>query len=944
MAQEVSLFRGGALAGEDRPPQWLIDLKAKAAGLRERRERPAGLAFGRWLGDFLDQDTESGLLPAEEKLLFAAAQGEACVLQSRAARLWAAFEAWRKKVHKTILPVEEGFAEAMTRFLAGAPEAVQEVVHEATIAAFVELGLPADWEPKSAEEAEKLAQAQQEYFTRLELEANPVAQIAAAKNDKGFYLLAAEAVLQAPAGAKDAPRSDALDLSEETQAKIDEQPRVLRDFFAELVWHVRRAPDVDQAFLTKLKADPETLRPHFDAAFQRYEREQWRWVDPEDTEVRIRASFLRFLCLGGDDIAPVHERQLEVHGAYIREELDLSGCTIPQPLLLFRSYFAKQITLKDTIAKSLDFPRSRVWSISGEGAHVCGAVFLHGGFRSDGGVSFLYATIEGRLACENSTFFSGKLWAINCMGARVTGDVTFTDGFLSEGAVSFWGAKISGDLICTGGTFQNRSKDGSNVALSCDNAEISGNAALDTGFRSSGCVSFFGAKIGGALNCRGGKFINRTPDGEGQALTCGNATIEGDASFGGESSAEGEVRFYGAHVKGNFYCIGGRFDNAVPEKADGSKTSAPHSADALGLQDAKIDGTLWLGPHAGDAHARALIAGSVNLSGCYAHDIIDHPSSWPSETITGVEGKKLPATICLDGFTYDRMAGRGDYSTTTRKRWLDRQLPRHLGLEFRPQPFEQLIKVYREMGHEGDAREIAKFKERRRRRASFIKLWHGWGSRPRGFAPLNWLAWPFAIARRAVARSLISVLYVLEWVIVGFGTAYGYGYFRLSAFLIALWLAGGFIYASASNQGAFAPSNPVIYLNAELREKCAKNWTDCKGAPPELPSFSPLTYSLDVMLPVLDLGQKRDWQPISRTDPPAKVVLPFLGGLPGRDSERHAGNRAWRGHARQYRARADAPELGRARPARIDAIGAYQEGLSFGKTWAALQMTPSHSL
>ena len=244
----------------------------------------------------------------------------------------------------------------------------------------------------------------------------------------------------------------------------------------------------------------------------------------------------------------------------------------------------------------------------------------------------------------------------------------------------------------------------------------------------------------------------------------------------------------------------------------------------------------------------------------------------------------MSAYIYLDGFTYDRMRGSGDNNTATRKRWLDRQPSRHLGLHFRPQPFEQLIKVYREMGHERHAREIAKFKEQRRRRASFIKLWHGWGSRPRYFAPLSWIAWPFAIARRAVSRSIISVLYALEWLIVGFGTAYGYGYFRLSAFLIALWLAGGFIYASASNQGAFAPSNPTIYLNAELREKCAKNWTDCKSAPPELPGFSPLTYSLDVMLPVLDLGQKRDWQPIGRTDPPAKIVLPLLAGLPGRDS------------------------------------------------------------
>ncbi len=883
MAQEVSPGNGEALAADARPPQWLIDLKAKAEGMRERRERPAGLAFGRWLGDFLDRETESGLLPAEEKLLFAAAQGEACVLQSRAARLWAAFEAWRKKVHRTILPVEEGFAEAMTQFLAGAPEAVQEVVHEATIAAFLELGLPADWEPKSAEEAEKLAQAQQEYFARLAAEANPPALIAAAKNDEGFYLLAVETVLQAPAGARDAAHSDALDLSEETQAKIDEQPRVLRDFFAELVWHVRREPGTDQAFLTKLKADPEALRPHFDAAFQRYEREQWRWVDPDDTEVRIRASFLRFLCIGGDDAAPVHERRLEVRGAYVEEDLDLSGCIIPQPLLFFRSHFAGQVLLKDADTKSLDFQKSHVRSVYGESAHIRGAIFLHGGFRATAGVSFPYANIEGRLSGEGSTFLSGGGSAINCSGARIYGDVGLQDGFLGEGQVVFINARIGGDLLCSGGTFRNHKEDGSGVALGCGGAEITGDALLSDGFQAIGCALFQGAMIGGALDCRLGSFINRTADGTGVALACTGAVIAKGAFLCDGFSGQGEVKFYRTHVRGDLLCIGGRFDNSAADKSDDSSTWTPRAASALNLIGARIDGTLWMGPHGGDAHARADIAGSVYLSGSHAHVIVDHPSSWPSEKVLVPEGKKLPALIYSDGFTYDRMGGSGDYSTATRKRWLDRQPPGISAWDLGRSPSSS------------SSRSTARWAMRAMLVKSRNSRSGGGGgrvssscgmagvSRPRLFAPLNWLAWPFAIARRAVARSIISVLYALEWLIVGFGTAYGYGYFRLSAFLIALWLAGGFIYASASNQGAFAPSNPVIYLNAELREKCAKNWTDCKGAPPELPSFSPLTYSLDVMLPVLDLGQKRDWQPVSRTDQPVKVVLPFLGGLPGRD-------------------------------------------------------------
>ena len=54
----------------------LIALKAQ----RGRGERPAHRPHGRWLGDFLDQPTETGLLPGEEELLAAVARGESCWL------------------------------------------------------------------------------------------------------------------------------------------------------------------------------------------------------------------------------------------------------------------------------------------------------------------------------------------------------------------------------------------------------------------------------------------------------------------------------------------------------------------------------------------------------------------------------------------------------------------------------------------------------------------------------------------------------------------------------------------------------------------------------------------------------------------------------------------------------------------------------------------------
>ena len=217
----------------------------------------------------------------------------------------------------------------MTKYIGGAPEAVQEVVHEATMRAVVGIGLPADWEPKDAAETAKLAALQHEYFKQLEAEAYPARTLAAARTSDGFYRLASEAVCHAfapplPHAVKlqddwFAPllRNDPLNLPKEIREKIEDQPRVLRGFFAELIRHLKHGAGADVAWPEKLKEEPKALRPHFDAVFERYEREAWRWIDPDDAEVRVRAGFLRFLAQGGDDAAPVHERALELHGAYV---------------------------------------------------------------------------------------------------------------------------------------------------------------------------------------------------------------------------------------------------------------------------------------------------------------------------------------------------------------------------------------------------------------------------------------------------------------------------------------------------------------------------------------------------------------------------------------------------------------------------------------------------
>jgi hypothetical protein len=176
----------------------------------------------------------------------------------------------------------------------------------------------------------------------------------------------------------------------------------------------------------------------------------------------------------------------------------------------------------------------------------------------------------------------------------------------------------------------------------------------------------------------------------------------------------------------------------------------------------------------------------------------------------------VPCVILLDGFVYERFAGRAPTDAVTRRKWLLRQ-PLDPA-RFRPQPFEQLIGVLRRMGHEQDARVIGLLKESllhpvRVRRASF------WA---RPLVALTGYAW---------------------------GTFCGYGYrpHRLFVLLVVLWLACTFFFKIAEENGAFAPADPQIWTNRDVLNRCATvRWTICDDVVQFMP-FNAAIYSADVI-------------------------------------------------------------------------------------------------
>ncbi|MFF4752849.1 oxidoreductase [Streptomyces sp. NPDC002514] len=116
--------------------------------------------------------------------------------------------------------------------------------------------------------------------------------------------------------------------------------------------------------------------------------------------------------------------------------------------------------------------------------------------------------------------------------------------------------------------------------------------------------------------------------------------------------------------------------------------------------------------------------------------------------------------------------------------------------EYNPEPYERLAAVLRGAGEDEDAREVLLAKQRRRRET----------------LPLAGKLWG----------------YVQDWTV-----AYGYRPGRAAVWMAVLWAAGSLAFAHSS----LVPMNPDRH-----------------------PGWSPALFALDLLLPVIDLGQAGEWQ------------------------------------------------------------------------------------
>jgi hypothetical protein len=115
--------------------------------------------------------------------------------------------------------------------------------------------------------------------------------------------------------------------------------------------------------------------------------------------------------------------------------------------------------------------------------------------------------------------------------------------------------------------------------------------------------------------------------------------------------------------------------------------------------------------------------------------------------------------------------------------------------------------------------------------------------------------------------------------------------------MMAVWFLSGGYFSTAAASGLMAPSHAEIYAHRLIHSdlgssqidgaKCGIQrevappfwWTQCKAMPSEYTTFNPWIYSLDLILPLVDLQQNSNWAPAATYTDSKQVTHNLPGGM-----------------------------------------------------------------
>jgi hypothetical protein len=554
-------------------------------------------------------------------------------------------------------------------------------------------------------------------------------------------------------------------------------------------------------------------------------------------QARVRAALVRFLATAQDGAPRVHERGFGLRGMCVDGELDLSACELRRPLR-FIDCWLDDVDITGATLSTFTLNGGRVGAIVGDRCEAM-ALFLRG-VRVFGGVRLLGARIAGDLDCSGATLVAARPASVGREESTAENAALSLDGATINGAVFLRATRVQGSVVANSLA----------VAKLVDARKL---------FVCSGQVALDSAVLGGDVQFRGAAIRTSPPYAASpyaQALVLTQARIAGSLRLDELFQADGPVDLSDARINGNLSIRAALFTG--------------HGEFALVAQRLQVEGAFYLdsrtcfGPHASARAAEQLpplsdtltarqmaqlpqpayVRGAaLDLTEATVGSLSDQWAHWP-------RGNRVL------GFRYRAIAGATSTRAAWWVRWLQLQCDEDLRdltdrsrvsgrAGFKPQPWDQAMLALRAAGCQRDAEDVAIAKE---------------------------------TAAHAFDHGLLRRLRHAWGVCAG----YGYRPLRLLWALPFVYLFSGALYSLAALHGVMAPTNEDFLDKSEYqhcRPEFGGNWSRCALAP-AYPDFYPWTYALQMLLPVIELRQSKDWAPVPWVRPARPILAVAVAASP----------------------------------------------------------------
>lgn len=602
----------------------------------------------------------------------------------------------------------------------------------------------------------------------------------------------------------------------------------------------------------------------------------------------IRAEVISALLLGAREIEPGYVPGVRLRGARITGRLDLMGATLAHPLVCEYCYFAEPLRFVESSTRTVRIVDSHLPAFNGTRMRLAGIFNLWGSVIA-GVLRLDQARLEGQLCLTRATIGAGDgTEAVAAYGLAVDGGLEGA-ALRTRGPVVMENAVITGTLdltgahiVCPGGR-----------ALTMDRAVI---GRLDCrGMVVEGETRMHNSRVDASMVLAAARLDNPG----GVALSAGGLSVAGGLFLTESFAATGELRLYGADLAANLTVSGGTIRNPGGTALNLTRAALGnfHGADLVSegqvsLIGARIASDIDLrsshltggGIHPALAADGASVGGALILAGAHAEGeislrtirvgqrilLLDSQLANPGGTTLRLSRAQVAADVFCDGMTSEgeiRVAGasiggelsfkgariRNGTGTVLDAAALDAG---ELSLRL-AEPAKGLvdlrharIRIFRDdpgcwpslLSIDGLTYDALEPRLNAQQRLQWLaRDPDGHQSRPYEQLAAHYTA----IGQPAEAR---HVMYASErilrrtktplsrtWSLLQDVTiGYGYQPWRAVAWLVVLLAVGSVTFA-------IAPPQPLGSGNT--------------------PHFNPVIYTLDLLLPVVDLGQKHAFNP-----------------------------------------------------------------------------------